>query len=145
LLARQTRFTQRACGVACVCDAERGPKLVLGDGTETIFLADMTGDGLSDLVRVRNGEVSYWPNLGYGHFGPKVTMDASPRFTDEERYDPTRIRLADIDGSGTADLIYVGDCGVNVCFNRSGNSWAQLAEEDVRKRTRLAFLTKLHE
>jgi hypothetical protein len=44
----------------------------MADGTETMFLADMTGDGLSDIVRVRNGESSYWPNLGYGRFGTKV-------------------------------------------------------------------------
>jgi RHS repeat-associated protein len=105
-------------------DEERGPAVVLADGTETIFLADMSGDGLSDLVRVRNGEVCYWPNIGYGRFGPKVTMDGAPRFADEERFDPRRIRLADVDGSGTTDVVYVGDDGVLVCFNQSGNAWA---------------------
>jgi RHS repeat-associated protein len=106
-------------------DEERGPKVVLSDGTQTIFLADMSGDGLSDIVRIRNGETCYWPNLGYGHFGAKVTMDRAPRFADEERFDPRRIRLADIDGSGTADLLYIGSDGVQVCFNQSGNSWAE--------------------
>ena len=53
-------------------DEETGPAVVLSDGTETVFLADMSGDGLSDLVRVRNGEVCYWPNLGYGRFGARV-------------------------------------------------------------------------
>src|SRR5262249_14843640 len=52
-------------------------------------------------------------------------MDNAPRFADEERFDPRRIRLADIDGTGTTDLLYVGDNGVQVCFNRSGNSWAE--------------------
>ena len=37
--------------------------------TQSIYLADMSGDGLTDLVRIRNGEVCYWPNLGYGRFG----------------------------------------------------------------------------
>lgn len=105
-------------------DEERGPKVVLADGTQTIFLADMSGDGLSDIVRVRNGETCYWPNLGYGYFGTKVTMDSAPRFTDEERFDPRRVRLADIDGSGTTDLLYIGEDGVQVCFNQSGNAWA---------------------
>src|SRR5262249_13196631 len=73
-------------------DEERGPCVVLADGTQTIFLADLSGDGLSDLVRVRNGEVCYWPNLGYGRFGAKVTMDNAPRFTNQERFDPRRIR-----------------------------------------------------
>ena len=73
---------------------------------ESIFLADMSGDGLTDLVRVRNGEVCYWPNLGYGRFGAKVSMDQSPRFDRADLFDGRRIRLADIDGSGTADIIY---------------------------------------
>jgi RHS repeat-associated protein len=105
-------------------DEDRGPKVVMADGTETMFLADMTGDGLSDIVRVRNGEVSYWPNLGYGRFGTRVSMDHAPRFIDEERFDPQRIRLADVDGSGTADLLYIGGDGVQVCFNQSGNAWS---------------------
>ena len=90
-------------------DEEKGPSVVLADGTQTIFTADMSGDGLSDIVRIRNGEACYWPNQGYGRFGAKVTMDLAPRFDNEERFDPARIRLADIDGSGTADLLYVGD------------------------------------
>lgn len=105
-------------------DEEKGPKVVLADGTETIFLADMSGDGLNDIVRVRNGEACYWPNSGYGRFGAKVTMDRAPRFADEERFDPRRIRLADIDGTGSADLLYVGDDGVRAWFNQSGNAWS---------------------
>lgn len=105
-------------------DEEKGPTIVLADGTETIFLADMSGDGLSDLVRVRNGEVCYWPNVGYGRFGAKVTMDFAPRFDSEDRFDPKRTRLADIDGTGTADLLYIGADGVRVWYNQSGNAWS---------------------
>ena len=65
------------------------------------------GDGLTDLVRIRNGEVCYWPNLGYGRFGAKVTMDNAPWFDDPDQFDQRRIRLADIDGSGTTDIIYL--------------------------------------
>ena len=61
-------------------DEEQGPRLVFADGTQSIYLADMSGDGLTDLVRIRNGEVCYWPNLGYGRFGAKVTMDHAPWF-----------------------------------------------------------------
>ncbi len=43
--------------------------------TQWIYLADMCGDGLTDSVRLRNGEVCYGPNLGYGRFGAGVTMD----------------------------------------------------------------------
>lgn len=103
-------------------DEERGPKLVLADGTQSIYLADMCGDGLADLVRIRNGEVCYWPNLGYGRFGAKVTMDGAPRFDNPDQFDQRRVRLADIDGSGTSDIIYLGRDNVSLYFNRSGNS-----------------------
>ena len=105
-------------------DEEKGPRLVFADGEETIFLADLSGDGLSDLVRIRNGEVCYWPSLGYGRFDAKVTMDNSPWFDVPDRFDPRRIRLADIDGSGTTDIIYLGGNGVCVYFNQSGNGWS---------------------
>ncbi len=105
-------------------DEEKGPAVVLADGTQTIFTADMSGDGLSDIVRIRNGEACYWPNTGYGSFGTKVTMDLAPRFDNQERFDPLRIRLADIDGSGTADILYVGEDGVTAWFNQSGNAWS---------------------
>jgi len=107
-------------------DEEQGPRLVFADGNqrEAIYLADLSGDGLSDLVRIRNGEVCYWPNLGYGRFGAKVTMDGAPRFDSTDQFDPQRIRLADIDGSGTTDILYLRRDGVQVYFNQSGNRWS---------------------
>jgi hypothetical protein len=104
-------------------DEESGPRLVFADPSQSIYLADMKGDGLTDLVRIRNGEVCYWPNLGYGRFGAKVAMDASPHFDRPDQFDQRRIRLADIDGTGTADLIYLSADGPKLYFNQSGNSW----------------------
>jgi RHS repeat-associated protein len=107
-------------------DEERQPRLVFSDSTQSIYLADMSGDGLTDLVRIRNGEICYWPNLGYGRFGSKVTMDSSPWFDVPDMFDQSRIRLADIDGSGVTDIIYLGhDDRVRLYFNQSGNKWAQ--------------------
>jgi RHS repeat-associated protein len=104
-------------------DERAGPRLVAADPQQAIYLADMSGDGLSDLVRIRNGEVCYWPNLGYGRFGPKVTMDGAPRFDDPAGFDERRVRLADIDGSGTTDLLYVGPQGAAIYANQSGNGF----------------------
>ncbi len=106
-------------------DEETGPRLVFTDGTQSIYLADLSGDGLTDLVRIRNGEVCYWPNLGYGRFGAKVTMDDAPLFDYSDQFNQQRIRLADIDGSGTTDIIYLGGSGVHIYFNQSGNSWSK--------------------
>ena len=105
-------------------DEEKGPRLVFADGTQSIHLADLSGDGLTDLVRIRNGEVCYWPNLGYGRFGAKITMDSAPQFDQPDQFEQERIRLADIDGSGTTDIIYLHRDGVCLYFNQSGNSWS---------------------
>jgi len=111
-------------------DEEMGPALVFSDPTHAIFFADMSGDGLTDIVRVRCGEVCYWPNRGYGRFGPKVTMDQAPVFDTPDLFEPRRIRFADIDGSGTADIIYVGRDGVSLYTNQSGNAWSAAGRLD---------------
>ena len=106
-------------------DEEKGPRIVFAYGTQSIYLADLSGDGLTDIVRIRNGEVCYWPNLGYARFGAKVTMDNAPWFDNPDQFDHKRIRLADIDGSGTTDIIYLHRDGVRLYFNQSGNSWSR--------------------
>ena len=105
-------------------DEEKGPKLVFSDPAQSIFLADMAGDGLSDIVRIRYSEICYWPNLGYGRFGQKVTMGNAPLFESPDLFDPRRIHLADIDGSGNSDIIYVGHDDISLYFNQSGNFWS---------------------
>lgn len=105
-------------------EEEQGPRLVFADGTQSIYLSDMSGDGLTDIARIRNGEVCYWPNLGYGRFGAKVTMDHAPWFDAPDLFDQKRIRLADIDGSGVTDILYLSGQGVEIYFNQSGNAWS---------------------
>ncbi len=114
-----------AVRVSLPLDEEKGPRLVFADGEQAIYLADLSGDGLSDLARIRNGEVCYWPNLGYGRFGAKVTMDRAPWFDAPDQFDQRRIRLADSDGSGTTDILYLRRDGVQIYFNQSGNGWSE--------------------
>lgn len=111
--------------IALALDEEKGPRMLFSDSTQSMYIADLSGDGLTDIVRVRNGEISYWPNLGYGHFGARVMMDNAPWFDNPDQFNPVRIRLADIDGSGTTDIIYVHRDGVRLYFNQSGNSWSK--------------------
>jgi Salmonella virulence plasmid 65kDa B protein/Insecticide toxin TcdB middle/C-terminal region/Insecticide toxin TcdB middle/N-terminal region len=105
-------------------DEEDGPRVVFADRTQSIYLADMSGDGMTDIVRIRNGEICYWPNLGYGRFGRKVTMDRAPRFDPPDLFDQKRIQLADTDGSGTTDILYLSPNGIQVWLNESGNGWS---------------------
>lgn len=110
--------------VSKALDEEQGPRIVFQEAFQTIHLADMSGDGLTDIVRVRNGEIVYWPNLGYGRFGAKVTMADAPHFDFPDYFDPARIRLADIDGSGTTDIMYLGRDVLSYWLNQSGNRWS---------------------
>ena len=110
-------------------DEEAGPHIVFADQKQTIFLADMSGDGLTDIVRIRNGEVCYWPNLGYGKFGAKVAMDNAPVFDYPDSFNAAYLRLADIDGSGTTDIIYLGRNKFTCWMNLSGNSFRSVPFE----------------
>ncbi|KAH7186850.1 SpvB domain-containing protein [Fusarium oxysporum] len=103
---------------------EMGPLLMAGGKNQIIYLADMSGDGLADIVRIRNSDVCYWPSLGYGRWGRRVQMSGAPCIDYSDAFNEKRIRLADIDGSGTTDLIYFGTEGVDIYRNQSGNGFA---------------------
>ena len=86
------------------------------------FLADLTGDGLADLVQITDGSVRYRPNLGRGRYGEQIVMGGAPEFG--AGFDAARLRLADLTGTGTSDLVYLGAVGVNVWHNESGVRWS---------------------
>ncbi|WSG73676.1 toxin TcdB middle/N-terminal domain-containing protein [Rhizobium beringeri] len=137
-------FWQRSLGEAGFAAPERinwaveersGPRLLFADRNSTIYLADISGDGLTDLVRIRNGEVCYWANLGRGRFGPRTALtlreedgtDSGEQivFDRSELFSPSRIRLLDIDGTGSTDLAYLGAKGVLCWRNQSGNGFSR--------------------
>ena len=84
--------------------------------------ADMSGDGLQDLVWLYSGSVTYRPNLGHGVFGAPVRMHQAPRLP--VGYNPRRLLLGDVDGDGVADLVHAAGGVVTVWFNRTGNAWS---------------------
>lgn len=111
-------------------DERAGPQLVWSDPRQAIYYSDMTGDGLSDIVRVRNGSVDYWPNLGYGRFGRQIGMRGAPVFDRPDRFRTDRVRLGDIDGSGTTDIVYVREDGARTWRNQAGNSFSAVVHLD---------------
>ncbi len=104
-------------------DEERGPAIVFSEEQQTIFLADMSGDGLQDIVRIRNREVCYWPNLGYGRFGAKVAMDRAPTFAPPDEFNAKYLHLADVSGTGASDILYLSPHGCDAYLNLGGNAW----------------------
>ncbi|MBN1595252.1 VCBS repeat-containing protein [candidate division FCPU426 bacterium] len=85
--------------------------------------ADMTGDGMTDIVLIHDGRIDYWPSLGYGDFAARVTMRNCPHFPCG--FDPKRILIGDVDGDGVADLAYVDNNQVTLWINQSGNAWSE--------------------
>jgi hypothetical protein len=83
----------------------------------------MNGDGMVDLVRIRHASVCWWPNLGYGRFGRRIQMANAPFLDRSDRFDARRVRLADIDGTGPADLMYLGPTAVRWWPNQAGNGF----------------------
>jgi RHS repeat-associated protein len=109
-------------------DEEVGPAIVFADTEQTIFLADMSGDGLTDIVRIRNGEICYWTNLGYGKFGAKINMSNTPHFDYPDLFNPQYLHLADVSGTGATDIIYLGKNRFQAFINHGGNSWSDAHE-----------------
>lgn len=105
-------------------DEEDGPRIVFADQEQSIFLADMTGDGMTDIVRITNEGICYWANKGYGRFSAKISMANAPKFDHEEGFHPQYLQLADVDGSGTTDICYLRHNSIQIWMNHSGNSWS---------------------
>jgi len=111
-------------------DENIGPAVIFNDLEQKIYLADMTGDGMKDIVRARNGEVCYWANLGYGKFGAKVTMSNAPWFDTPDLFNAEYLQFEDVSGTGATDLIYFGKDHFKAYLNLSGNAWSEVQEID---------------
>jgi RHS repeat-associated protein len=107
-----------------------------------IQLADMNGDGIVDITRVRRGEILYWPGRGNGYWGNaaspaanptackpstsdskhEVLMASSPTYSDIQG---TTLRVDDVNGDGLSDLVQVRYDEVDVWLNVNGTSWTK--------------------
>ncbi len=91
------------------------------DVTELVVFSDVLGSGQSHLVSVRHDRLQCWPNLGHGRFGAPITLSDTLPF-DPITFNPRRVFLVDLDGSGAADLVYVDHQHILCFLNQSGNS-----------------------
>jgi RHS repeat-associated protein len=93
-----------------------------GSEKQMVVYTDLFGDGLSHRVRVGNASVECWPNLGYGRFGEKLVLQNAPVF--DAFFHTARLYFADLDGSGTADMVYVLEDRIDIYRNLSGSRFA---------------------
>jgi RHS repeat-associated protein len=93
-----------------------------------VKLADLTGDNLQDFVLVEQGRIDYWPYLGHGQWGRRVTMNNSPIFRDvipvPGGFDPKRVLLGDLDGDGLDDILYIEPNRLTFWINQGGERWS---------------------
>ncbi|QDL35695.1 SpvB/TcaC N-terminal domain-containing protein [Serratia liquefaciens] len=93
------------------------------DARILVAFSDMAGSGQQHLVEVRAAGVRYWPSLGHGRFGLPVSL---PGFSQPvDTFNPEQLYLADLDGSGTTDLIYALSDRLDVYINQSGNCFSR--------------------
>ena len=117
------------------CVPHSGSPVRFSDGETK--LADMNGDGITDIVRIRRGDIRYWPGRGNGFWGTgrrndcpegtfganrHVTMASAPWYSDVEG---TTLRIDDVNGDGLSDLVQVRFDAVDVWLNVDGRGWTK--------------------
>lgn len=121
------RGWEEPIAVRRVADLEQFPDVAFGE--RGVRLADMSGDGLQDFVVARSGDVSYWPHLGNGHWGGRITMRHPPFFPAGYRDD--RVMVVDLDGDGCSDVLYFDTGRTLIWLNQSGVGFAAPVEVPV--------------
>jgi hypothetical protein len=97
--------------------------------------ADLNGDGLADIVRVRNGRIEYYLNRGAGHrsddlFEPvPIVMDNGIALRQgQTEWDPERLIFVDLNGDGFDDAVYLHSDRSIYWINQGGRAWSDAHE-----------------
>lgn len=88
---------------------------------QLVAFADPAGSGQAHLVRITGEGVTLWPSLGYGRFADAIEI---PGFKIED-FNASRVFLADTDGAGTTDILYLQPDGIRVFVSQSGNRYQE--------------------
>lgn len=92
------------------------------DARQMFAFSDILGSGQQHWVSISANGVTCWPNLGRGHFGQPLTLAGFSQ--PKETFNPDRLYLADIDGTGADDILYLQNSAVLIFLNQSGNRFA---------------------
>ncbi|HFJ4510810.1 TPA: SpvB/TcaC N-terminal domain-containing protein [Salmonella enterica] len=121
-------YANQGAGFAAGLDVAQDETLLLPvagrDARALVAFADLLGSGQSHLLEIRYNQVRCWPNLGRGRFGSPLTLALPAAIDTEAAFNPDNLFLADVDGSGTTDLIYAQHNQVTLFFNLSGNGFS---------------------
>ncbi len=98
-----------------------------------VRIADMNGDGIQDIVKIRKGRVAYWPGRGPGLWGDgdpscgrnqgdgrEVEMATPPQEVNAEL---ENVFVNDVDMDGAADIVQVRFDEIDVWFNAAGHAF----------------------
>ncbi|MBN2344085.1 MAG: VCBS repeat-containing protein, partial [Deltaproteobacteria bacterium] len=136
MLGQFGRFDENGYGVpnesVNSCILMRGGPMQFANGN--VRFGDMNGDGLIDIVDLKNGSIAYWPNRGYGQWGDtedeceegeyvdgtEVEMSGSPYFSNP---DYEGVSIADLNGDGLSDLFQIRFDAVDIWLNRGDNTF----------------------
>ncbi|QXH33335.1 hypothetical protein KSS95_14215 [Pseudomonas muyukensis] len=88
---------------------------------QLVAFADPCGSGQQHLLRVTGEGVTLWPSLGYGKFADAVAI---PGFA-VANFNASRVWLADTDGAGTTDILYLEPDRIRVFVSQCGNRYVE--------------------
>ncbi|WP_248918897.1 SpvB/TcaC N-terminal domain-containing protein [Pseudomonas entomophila] len=88
---------------------------------QLVAFADPAGSGQQHLVRITGDSVTLWPSLGHGKFDNALRIEG---FAVDD-FNAARVFLADTDGSGTTDILYMSPDGIQVFVSQCGNQYAK--------------------
>ncbi|TLI62496.1 hypothetical protein FEK66_24755 [Escherichia sp. E1130] len=98
--------------------------LPIGNSENSLVLfSDIPGSGQQHLTEITPDCVRYWPSLGHGKFGEVVELKGFS--VPQKVFCAGNIYLADTDGSGTPDILYLEHDGIRVFMNESGNRFTE--------------------
>ncbi|WP_274724520.1 SpvB/TcaC N-terminal domain-containing protein, partial [Xenorhabdus bovienii] len=112
------------------------------DARKLVAFADMLGSGQQHLAEIAAGGVTCWPNLGHGRFGQPIRLEGFA--VSAKNFNPDQVYLADIDGSGTTDILYVHSTYLELFMNESGNQFAAPVRINLPENVRFDRTCQLH-